>query len=231
MKCTYCGYENGLMGGFCRNCGKKLPESAPNGQMNSNQTVNSANPNMHMGGYGQPNSNQTVNSTHPIYSNGQMNGYGQPSTQNQIWGKMREKEFYQRFASKSTKSLIIIVAVLSFLSAAVSGIELLSKAEQIRFAMMFSNEVTFYVVIAVIETIYFFIMGILILILQKWFLPLIVIIEGIMSTIFVTVITENFSGRGIAFIAFAIACMIQLKKVNAAYKVYKNTGNIPERLI
>ena len=153
MKCTYCGYENGLMGGFCRNCGKKLPESAPNGQMNSNQTVNSANPNMHMGGYGQPNSNQTVNSTHPIYSNGQMNGYGQPSTQNQIWGKMREKEFYQRFASKSTKSLIIIVAVLSFLSAAVSGIELLSKAEQIRFAMMFSNEVTFYVVIAVIETI------------------------------------------------------------------------------
>lgn len=219
MKCTYCGHENGLMGGFCRNCGKKLPEAVPNGQMNSNQTVNSTNPNIQTGGYGQSG------------VSGQMNGYGQPLTQNQIWGNMRESEFYQRFASKSTKSIVIIVAILSFLSAAISGIELLNHADKLSFAMMVSDEIRFYVVIAVIETIYFCVMGILILILQKWFLPLIVIIEGIMSTIFVTVITENFSGRGFIFMVFAIVCMVQLKKVSNAYKLYKNTGNTPERLI
>lgn len=219
MKCTYCGYENGMMGGFCRNCGKKLPETAQNGQTSSNQTGNTTNPNMQMGsGYGQPNFNQMKNTANP-------------SAQNQIWGTIREREFYQRFASKSTKILVILMAVLSFLNAAVSGFEMISNAREVRLAMMFSDELRFFIVIVIIETIYFIVMGILLLVLQKWFLPLIAIIEAILSMAFVTIITENFSGRGILFIVIAFLCMLQLKKVSDAYRRYKNTGNTPENLV
>ena len=240
-----CGYENEANSGFCSNCGKKLQESADNGQVNFNQTASS---NAQMGGYvnqsngygqstngynnqsngygqptngynnqpngygqptngynnqpngygqptngynnqsngygqpmngygnqpngyGQPTNgynNQSNGYGQPIngYSN-QPNGYGQQAAQNQVWGNMSEKDFYQRFASKGTKGWAVTMIVLCFLSAAVGAIQIGVNIHELRLAMMFSHTATLLVMISVIEIVYYVIMGILLLAKKK----------------------------------------------------------------
>ena len=309
MKCTYCGYENEANSGFCSNCGKKLQESADNGQVNFNQTASS---NAQMGGYvnqsngygqstngynnqsngygqptngynnqpngygqptngynnqsngyGQPTngynnqsngygqpingySNQPNGYGQPIngYSNqpngygqptngynNQPNGYGQQAAQNQVWGNMPEKDFYQRFASKGTKGWAVTMIVLCFLSAAVGAIQIGVNIHELRLAMMFSHTATLLVMISVIEIVYYVIMGILLLAKKKWFLTLIIAIVEVITRVALIIISETFTYQGVFFLIIAIICTTLLKKVNDAYKIYKNTGNVPERPI
>ena len=267
MKCTYCGYENEANSGFCSNCGKKLQESADNGQVNFNQTASS---NAQMGGYvnqsngygqstngynnqskgyGQPTNgynNQSNGYGQPMNGygnqpngygqstngyNNQPNGYGQQAAQNQVWGNMSEKDFYQRFASKGTKGWAVTMIVLCFLSAAVGAIQIGVNIHELRLAMMFSHTATLLVMISVIEIVYYVIMGILLLAKKKWFLTLIIAIVEVITRVALIIISETFTYQGVFFLIIAIICTTLLKKVNDAYKIYKNTGNVPERPI
>ena len=186
-------------------------------------------------GYGQPTNgynNQSNGYGQPTNGyNNQSNGYGQPSAQNQPWGMMLEKEFYERFASKGTKGWAVTMIVLCFLSAAVGAIQIGLNAHELRLAMMFSNAATLLVMISVIEIVYYILMGILLLAKKKWFLTLIIAIVEVITRVAVIMISETFTYQGVFFLVVAIVCTIMLKKVNDAYKIYRNTGNVPERPI
>jgi len=237
MKCTYCGYENGITNDFCSNCGKKLQKSTQNGQMNFNQTASQEGFNMQTGRYGQQPTGGYVNQMNGYrqqptggYVN-QMNGYRQQPAQNNPSGRMLEKDFYQRFASKGTKTLTIVVIVCCFLTAAIGFTEILTNIDKIKFAMVFSDTVKLLAIISAIEIIYYIVMGILLWVNKKWFLTLIIIIKEVISIIAITIISETFSGKGGLLLIFAIVCSVQLKKIKNSYKIYKSTGNIPERPI
>ena len=159
------------------------------------------------------------------------NGYGQQAAQNQPWGIMPEKEFYQRFASKGTKGWAVAMIVLCFLSAAVGIIQISLNAHELRLAMMFSRAATLLVMISVVEIVYYIIMGVLLLAKKKWFFTLIIAIVEVITRVAIIMISETFTYQGVFFLVVAIVCTIVLKKVNDAYRVYKNTGNVPERPI
>lgn len=257
MKCTYCGYENEVTSDFCSNCGKKLQETVDNNQANFNQTAGQINSNAQMGGYEQQQGQQMNSYGNPVNGYGQQmngygnpingygqqqgqqmngygnpaNGYGQQTAQNQPWGKMLEKDFYQRFAAKSTKSWVIVMVVCCFLSAVVGIAQIVVNARELRLAMMFSNAATLLITISVIEIVYYVAMGILLLAKKKWFFTLIIAVVEVITRVLILMITEIFTYQGVFFLIIAIICTTSLKKVNDAYKIYKNTGNVPERPI
>ena len=231
MKCTYCGYENEVTSDFCSNCGKKLQETVDNNQANFNQTAGQINSNAQMGGYEQQQGQQMNSYGNPVNGYGQQmngygnpaNGYGQQTAQNQPWGKMLEKDFYQRFAAKSTKSWVIVMVVCCFLSAVVGIAQIVVNARELRLAMMFSNAATLLITISVIEIVYYVAMGILLLAKKKWFFTLIIAVVEVITRVLILMITEIFTYQGVFFLIIAIICTTSLKKVNDAYKIYKNT--------
>ncbi len=176
-------------------------------------------------GYGQQQGQQMNGYGNPA------NGYGQQTAQNQPWGKMLEKDFYQRFAAKSTKSWVIVMVVCCFLSAVVGIAQIVVNARELRLAMMFSNAATLLITISVIEIVYYVAMGILLLAKKKWFFTLIIAVVEVITRVLILMITEIFTYQGVFFLIIAIICTTSLKKVNDAYKIYKNTGNVPERPI
>lgn len=188
---------------FCPHCGTQNNDSAMfcTGCGTSLQITRSAQP---------------VQSVHPIVppafqtqqtnisAEAQQYAYANAQYQN-----LSEKDFYKAFASKSTNSWVITVIVICFLTAAIS-------ISQLVLANWF----------ALIDMVLYLIFGILLIVNKKWYFALPVTIYSCIGTI----ITIAIAGTPTGFFALAagIIATVKLKKINDAYKQYKDFGVIPQ---
>ncbi len=124
--------------------------------------------------------------------------------------RLSEKDFYEKFVSKKIKGWTTAIGVLSLVS---GGINL---------PLLFLGNL-----LSIIDIAFYVSMGILILTTKKWGLPLAVTIySGVFS-----VITVAISGipSGIAVLIVGIFATIYLKKANDAYKLYCESGVLPQK--
>lgn len=165
------------------------------------------------------NTSSTVNNTPPtqygasLYNNipgsqAQYNIHGDFSFNQPI----NYKDFYNAYASKKTKNWVIAFTVVCFITAATSVLSLISGN-----------------VFSLIDIIFYIICGILLLSLKKWGVALAATIYSSIGTILI--VLEAGAATGIAALVCGIFCIVQLRKVNTAFKEYKSTGELPQNLI
>lgn len=134
--------------------------------------------------------------------------YEAPVTAAPMGGVLSEKEFYARFMSKNSKSWVTALMVIAFLTAGLSLI-----------LMLVGN------IFALVDVVFYLVMGILLLKKKKWGIALATTIYG-----GVGVLLTLFTGGGVTGIV-ALICGImatkELKKFAALYAAYQQTGVLP----
>ena len=122
------------------------------------------------------------------------------------------EEFYNAFASPKTRNLSKALGIISIITAVLSLI----------FAITISP-------IAFVDVAFYTALSVLLFIKHNWIVSLILIIySGVGSLI--SIVLGSVPG-GIVALVIGILLVINLKKLEEAYKVYQSTGNTPAELI
>lgn len=132
---------------------------------------------------------------------------------NMPFQKMTEKDFYKNFASKNTNGWVIFVIFSCFLTMAATA------------GSMIMNE-NF---LSVIDILFYFVFGILLIVKKKWYFTLPVTIYSSIATIITLVLSGSVTG--IFAIAAGAVSTVKLKKINDAYKQYTERGIFPQNQI
>lgn len=123
-----------------------------------------------------------------------------------------EKEFYEGFVSKKAKGWTTAIGVIALISGAVN------------IPILFLGNL-----FAIIDIVFYVLMGILILTTKKWGLPLAVTMySGVASVL--SLATGGTPG-GIMALVFGIFATSNLKKVSNAYRLYRQSGVLPQKPI
>lgn len=147
-----------------------------------------------------------ISDQQPFAQNHQQS-YTSPSPQ-----VLDEKAFYKQFASKNTNGWVIAIIVVCFLTAATSIPSL-----------VLGN------LLSILDIAFYVVFGILLLLQKKWYLSLPVTIYSGIGTI-ITIATAG-AATGIFALIAGIVSTMKLKKLNAAYKQYKERGVLPQNVI
>ncbi len=214
MYCSICGATIDNSAKFCTVCGTPIADSkTPNTEFTETEVLSE-------------NYEETGrldgNGFTPIHKNvvGDVSGVEkqsfahnfQTSNTEPTFPVLDEKAFYKQFASKNTNGWVIAIVVLCFFTAAISIPTLL-----------FGN------VFSILDIAFYLLFGILLLVQKKWYFSLpITIYSGIG-----TIITLAMAGAatGILALIAGIISTVKLKKINAAYKQYKEHGTLPQNVI
>lgn len=211
MFCNSCGTQNNDGSTFCNFCGAPLAQPQP-------QQPNYQQPNYQQGypqqsypqqgfsqqGYPQQGFQQ------PYYPNYPQQGFGQPM---QVNPNMTWKEFYTQFASKKTNSSATSMAVICFISAALSLI----------LTIVFED------MIGIMDVAVYTTFGILLLTTKHWSCALCPTLYSAVWTI-VNLAAGGTPG-GILALIVGISSVSSLMKVNKAYNNYRKNGVIPTQQI
>ena len=122
------------------------------------------------------------------------------------------KEFYDRYASKNTRSWVTAMVVIAFLTAALSLILVVCGAYSY-----------------LIGVIFFMVMGALLLTKRHWGIALAITIYGGIGSL-LSLAMDGTVGGVFALIA-GVMSTIALKKLHKAYKEYQTNKTIPRNLI
>lgn len=214
MYCSTCGASVDNSADFCTTCGapmvsSKVPDAeipeteflSDNYEETGRLLENGFTP-IHENAVG----GVPISEQQPFVQNPQQS-YASPS-----FPVLDEKVFYKQFASKNTNGWVIAIVVVCFFTAAISIPSL-----------VFGN------LLSILDIVFYLIFGILLLLRKKWYFSLPVTIYSGIGTI----ITLAMAGAatGVLALIAGIISTIKLKKINAAYKQYKERGVLPQNVI
>ena len=201
--CNFCGTEIPDDSVFCSSCGRNIT------QANDADTQQTADTNVQQpdDGSNQPGSARPLDyseykhmHSEPVYENPENPGPPQ--------NPMRANEFFKKYADKNTKSLFTALMIISIVTAVAS------------LALCFMDNY-FYL----IDMLFYAVMAICLAKVKRWYVPLITTCYSALGSILMLFT----SGRpsGILALILGISCISGAKKVDAAYKRYLQTGEVP----
>lgn len=186
MNCVKCGNILEQNANFCTFCGAKVEEEQTALLVDDEAT-----------------GLLTENDTAPTYSAG-----AQQNTA-PTFEVLTRKEFYNRFASKKTKSWVTAMVVVCFLSAGVSLVPL-----------AFGN------FLSLLDIVFYAAMGALLLSTKNWAFALVpTVYSGVFSLISAA---SSGSVSGVFAIVAGIMSTIALNKINKAFQAYQNNRILPD---
>lgn len=251
MFCNQCGSQNGEGSKFCYNCGAPLVRQSSGQSYGGNNT---GSPDINQGyggnysgeysanqGYGGNSTggysaNSVGTNSQSGYNAGGISGYGanNNAANNGNYGgaprveTLSYKEFYKKYTAKRKRILVVAEYIWAYINAAISliyAIMLFSVNDMGRFGMAVA--VRFYSFIGVFA-IGIFICGLFIHLQKNWKVSVVLsIIYCIIWGLSIGTAVENvMSGFGPVLVA--VWATIILYKAEKAYKIYRNTGVLPE---
>lgn len=180
---------------FCSKCGQQLPDgSAFCSVCGAPQTVAAPQPAYQQPTYQQP--------AQPVY---QQPVYQQPMYQQPL----SRKEFYNQFVSKKSNSTVICMAVIFFITAAISA-SLIVALENM---------------LGIMDVAVYTLFGILLLATKHWVCALIPTAYSAVWTI-VSMVNGG-TPTGIVALIVGATCVSVLQKFEKMYKAYTTTGVLP----
>ena len=201
MFCPYCGAQMDGYASFCSKCGKAVSQQPAQQQPSYQQPAYQQKPSYQQPAYQQPAYQQ------PAY---QQPVYQQPAYQHPAYGQnLSWKEFYDRFASKNTKSGVTWMVVICFFTAAVSVLLLFLLGQML----------------SILDIVVYTFLGILLVTQKRMVYALIPTIYGAIWSVVTLVSSGTLSGA--VAIAAGILCMKNLSKLEKAYTEYQATGICP----
>ncbi len=134
----------------------------------------------------------------------------QPNSKKNIAYILNEKQFYDQCVSKKVKGWATAIGVIALISGTVSV------------PFLFLGNL-----LSIIDIAFYLTMGVLILVTRKWGLPLAVTIySGLFSVIS---LATSGTMNGIIALVVGIFATINLKKANDAYRLYRQSGVLPQK--
>lgn len=206
MFCTKCGQQIVDGSAFCPLCG--APQAAPAPQPAYQQPVQ---PQYQQPQYQQPVQTVYQQPVQPQYQQPVQPPYQQPiyAPQGLDW-----KNFYNQCVSKKSKSYVTWMAVICFITAAIS----------IPLMIVLENN------LAIMDIAVYTILGALLLATKHWVFALLPTLYSAVWTVYGMVATEG-APSGIVALIVGASCVTVLMKANKAYNEYKTTGKFPEQQI
>ena len=201
MICTNCGSLMEQGDKFCPRCGAAQPQP-PQPAYQQQQPVYQQ-PQQAYQPYQQPVYQQPYQQPQPVYQQ-PYQAPGAYAPQNMTYG-----EFYNRFASKKTRNFVTWMAVICFVTAALSLV----------FAVTLENY------LSILDIVVYVSMGILLLSTKQSIFATLPTIYGAIWT--VVGLVGGGAPSGIVAIVVGVSCMGQLNKVKKAYDKYRMDGLAP----